>query len=385
MQIIKYLKEEQAKGISTEEILAKLELDLGITSKVYPEDNMVLFDYSMIDSPKSHPMVIESRSLILTLDKFNLLSKKFLRFFNCGEVPEYYADFSLKDSVVMMKYDGSLVGLYHNPHTNRWEISTRGMAKAEGPHQMGGTFRDHIREAFGCSSEEDFQNKMNTYANEVWHGFKVFTLVAEYISPFNKIVTRYDTACLVLLAVTSKHDFGLDIQEETGLLVDYGFNVIPVQTFPIKETFDQLIKDANELTDLQEGFVVFDPTSGKRMKIKSATYLIAHSIRGNDPVPSRKNLLKLVLSGDADEFLVYFSEFKELVQTVQTEVEDFVHNMVAKYNELRHIESQKEFAMSLKQFPGYGIIFTARKLKQEPKHVFEEMDINSKLRLFLKD
>lgn len=108
--------------------LATLKEELGIRYKVYEEDGIVILDYDQIESPKTHPIVIECRSLILSYPEFDVVSRKYDRFFNYGEAPDMYADFSFDDAVVMEKADGSLIGVYHNPKTDRWEISTRGMA-----------------------------------------------------------------------------------------------------------------------------------------------------------------------------------------------------------------------------------------------------------------
>ena len=125
----------------------------GIKVRKYPEDNIVLLDYDQIESPKTHPIVIECRSLILAMDTLEVVSRKFDRFFNLGEAPELYQDFDFDSAVVMEKADGSLIGVYFNPHTSRWEVSTRGMAKAEGEHMFGGTFRDKVLAAFGFAGD----------------------------------------------------------------------------------------------------------------------------------------------------------------------------------------------------------------------------------------
>jgi dephospho-CoA kinase len=65
--------------------------------------------------------------------------------------------------------------------------------------------------------------------------------------------------------------------------------------YDVTKDLDALVEVADRLENLEEGFVVWDPKSGKRVKIKSKTYLIAHKLRGNDTVPTKKNLFMLVL------------------------------------------------------------------------------------------
>ena len=83
--------------------LATLKEDLGICYKVYEEDGIVILDYDQIESPKTHPIVIECRSLILAYPEFDVVSRKYDRFFNYGEAPDLYADFSFDDAVVIKK------------------------------------------------------------------------------------------------------------------------------------------------------------------------------------------------------------------------------------------------------------------------------------------
>jgi hypothetical protein len=73
MQVVQYLKEH---GIG------KLVSEFGIKVKEYDEGLLVL-NYDLIESPKSHPIVMECRSLILD-KQFNVVSRSFDRFFNLG-------------------------------------------------------------------------------------------------------------------------------------------------------------------------------------------------------------------------------------------------------------------------------------------------------------
>ena len=167
--------------------LSSIKEKLGITARVYQEDGyaIVLLDYDQINSPKVDPIVIECRSLILSYtNKFEVLSRKFDRFFNYGEALDYYKDFRIEESIVYEKLDGSLIGVWFNRFTRRWEISTRGMAFAEGNHPMGGTFREKVLAAFN-TTDEQLQEVFNKKFQTDW------TIIFEYAGPENKVVTRY--------------------------------------------------------------------------------------------------------------------------------------------------------------------------------------------------
>ena len=161
-----------------------------------------------------------------------------------------------------------------------------------------------------------------------------------------------------------------------GLLVD-----IP-QVFE-QNSLTQLIKAANEMDGLKEGFVLYDPISGKRMKIKSEKYVCAHRIRGEDTIPTRKNLLELVFIGEVAEFLVYFGEYTDLVTVIETEVETFLDSLDKVWGSSKNIENQKEFAISVKDSRGSGFLFGARKNKTTPRDEFHAANLNVKQRIFL--
>jgi hypothetical protein len=380
LKVQTYLKNKVESGLSNLEALKELEKEFAIKVKLYedPQDRFVLLNYDQTESPKAHPVVIECRSLILCLDTFNLVSKKFDRFFNLGECPEFYSDFSFQDSLVMEKVDGSLVGIYH--HNGVWQISTRGMAKAEGPFLTGDTFRKKILEAFGFSSEEAFQKFFKAMRFN-----PRMTYVFEFASPENLIVTRYEKPQMVLLGIID-HDLGKvhgleTLQQLASLFVFYGFNVrLPKMYSPTKH-LEQLVELANRLENLEEGFVVWDPKSDKRVKIKSKTYLVAHALKGENSVPTEKNILELVLEGEDDEFLAYFPEWKEKVESARRKVSEFENNLNQAWEQVKHISDQKTFALKVKDLPGSGFLFEAKKKGLSPVQVFHQADLGKRLRI----
>lgn len=378
LQVQKFLKNKVASGLTNLEALQSLSTELGIKVKVYddPQDRMVLLDYDQFESPKTHPIVIECRSLILCLDTFDLVSQKFNRFFNLGECPEFYSDFRFEGSYVMEKVDGSLIGVYNR--NGVWQISTRDMAKAEGEHILGGTFREKVLAAFGFHSEQAFQSFFNAKLKPG------NTFVFEYVSPENRIVTKYEKAEMVLLGI---NNMGEELRFQTmkdlsAFFKFYGFNVRLPKLYDATRDIEQLVEAANSLKNLEEGFVVWDPFSGKRVKIKAKTYLAAHKLRGENAIPTRKNLLSLVLEGEVDEFLAYFPEWTEAVVALQKEVADFEAYLLEVWFDVCNIQDQKEFALKVKDLRGSGFLFEAKKKKKSPVAIFRETDVNKKMRVF---
>lgn len=373
LNVQKFLIEQKEQGKFTTECFNALTEQLGIKVKFYDEEGIVLLDYHQIDSPKMHPIVIECRSLILDTFTFEVVSRKFDRFFNYGEALEYYHDFDLPRSVIMEKADGSLIGIYH--HNGKWHISTRGMAFAEGEHVMGGTFRDKVLEAFELK-EEDFQTLFNAFPKDT-------TFVFEYTSPENRIVTKYEKPTMVLLSANAG-DVEWDYSLAFGELSLMGLKFRPVKTYSASD-MDEVVKLANSLPDLQEGFVIYDPISNKRMKVKSSLYVVAHSIRGNDPLPTKKNLLRLLFTGELDEFVAYFPEWAEKAQQVQSEVQEVQEKLGLAWGFFKGIESQKDFAIAIKDVKHNGVLFQARKLGKDLHEVWNAIPVEKKISMFEKE
>lgn len=374
LNVQKFLIEQKEQGKFTTECFNALTEQLGIKVKFYDEEGIVLLDYHQLDSPKMHPVVIECRSLILDTFTFEVVSRKFDRFFNYGEALEYYHDFDLQRSVIMEKADGSLIGVYY--HNGKWHISTRGMAFAEGEHTMGGTFREKVLEAFGMS-EDEFQSMFGVFN-------KNLTFVFEYTSPENRIVTKYEKPEMVLLS-SNDGEKEWDYATMYCNLVAHGVkNIRKVKTYSASD-MDEVVKLANSLPDLQEGFVIYDPISNKRMKVKSSLYVVAHSIRGDDPLPTKKNLLRLLFTGELGEFCAYFPEWYEKALDIQREVDNAYRELAIAWDKYKELESQKDFALAIKDVPYNGILFQARKLNKTVNESWNDWPLEKKISMFEKE
>ena len=376
---------EQLKTYNFTECLGILKETLGIKSRVYP--NYVLLDYDQIDSPKDNAIAQECRSLIISVsenpDDIRVLSRKFIRFFNYGEMSAFYEDFifSPESCTVASKEDGSLIGVWFDPFENKWQISTRGMAQAEGNHPIGGTFREAVLNAFGVS-EEYFQDIFN-------EGFqKDTTYVMEFVGKNNRIVRPYIEDQMVLLSINKNSEVN-EFADATVLktfayhMSSFGLNVRAPDFITCPSTTQELQELADALPGLQEGYVVYDRNSGKRMKFKSKQYVVAHSIRGDSTVPTQKNIYKLVLTNEQAEFLSYFPEFTPEFTLAAMDVSIFVDNMTDFYQTVLGIEDQKQFALAVKDHPAKSVMFAARKDRVTISEAWKNAREDYKLKFFL--
>lgn len=371
MLVQNYLREKGLQSLVDE---------FAIRVKEYPEYGLYKLNYDQIESPKNHPIVNECRALILDKD-WNVVSRSFDRFFNYGEC-NTVAEFSFDNVTVFEKADGSLCPVYFCPQSNRWEISTRGSCFAEVPHVFGAagvdkTFREMILGAMNFADESQFQGAMAYMPTG-------FTYVMEYTSPFNRIVTPYEIPQMVLLGIVGNAT-GIEVRSlETvcDLLVTVGMNVRLPEVYNLSSG-DECLKAVKELPSMQEGYVVLCNNTGKRVKMKSPGYVAIHHLRGNGNL-TFENIAELILLDEHEEYLTYFDTDRPLFNPVIEAREKLDLYMTLIYNQHKDIESQKEFAMQVKDYSFAWVMFEARKKHCSPTHAFNEGTMSKKISLLEK-
>ena len=335
-------------------------------------------NYNMIETPRNHPVADECRGLILDQDA-NVVSRSFDRFYNYGEAGTQDS-FSFDNVVVFGKEDGSLVKIYWCPQTDRWEISTRGTAFAEAPHVFGSlerqnwTFRDAILDAMGVT-EEEFQTTASEYLREDC------TYIFEYVSPWNRIVSYYDEPHLIFLSVR-EHEDGVEFLP---------FNKESVNQFPAwkvkaphvfqMRTLEEIENAIKSLPELDEGYVVFNLDSRRRVKIKSPRYVALHRLRGNG-TPTWNNLAELVVQGETEEFLNYFGHFESLVIPIIEKMNSLLEEVQLVFDKINVEVSQKDFAIKACKYNFSSMLFLMRKNNiSVAKSAFDGLSVSRRVAL----
>jgi hypothetical protein len=378
MEIIQYLN--SLPGTYTD-AFEHLKNEYGISSRVYPDRGIAVLDYNQIESPKTHPLVIQCRGLIIAYPcaenssgSYYIISRKFPRFFNFGECPEYYSDFKIENAVAYHKEDGSLIGIWYDWEIKSWQISTRGTAFGEAQNQTTGTsYADTVKKVLGVD-DIDFQRKCSALN-------PFLTYCCELVGPLNLHVTRYRENRLVFLGSVSNGICGTYAPEvHFGDFQSFGDRV----TMPVRYEFansDELLKIVESMPDLGEGVVLYDSTSDKRMKLKGEKYVQAHHLRGNSSRPNEKNLAKLIFLGELEEVLCYFPEFAEYAEPVKERYVALFDRIEAQWDNFGGIESQKDFAIAVNSSPEKAVLFRMRSKQCTAKEAFDDLTINAKLAL----
>lgn len=353
--------------------LNSLQCEFGIVAKEH-EDGRVILNYDQIESQKSNPIVKECRGLVL--DKNNnweVVARAFDRFFNWGELQSEAGQFDWQSAVAEEKHDGSLILCY------RWNgkvcINTRNSFGDGQPSTIfNGTWQDLfwstgvIREQV----EDFFKDRPRD------------TLVFELCTIYNKVVRTYVKPTAYLLTIRD-FNIGSEWTPEEVYIVAASMNAEKPKTYSVrnKHNVETLIQNQNDQTF--EGFVIRDKNNN-RWKIKSSTYLALHRLKGNGNIILPKNLIPLVLNGEASETLVYFPEVVEEYTKVEQKILWSIDVLEGIWSGVKDIKDKKEFALTIqKRVPNPSFTsFLFRKYKTSEAFIdmLREDDCRLALRLY---
>ena len=311
-----------------------LESRFGISVTKSPCGNMMKLSYSQIDSPKTEPIVMECRGLILYAEDAFPVAVPFDRFFNFGEALEITSQFVWGDSVAAFeKVDGSLSILaFDHRHSNEWFFTTRG-SFAEGELIPGKSWKEMMWAA--APPKRKIENVLD----------QKVTYIFEYCSPYNKVVRDYREPIMYLLA--ARHNETLvefSDEELDALALELG--VLRPERYVITSPSeaDKFILDRSEGDATWEGLVCKD-VNGLRVKIKSPKYLSLHHMKDNGNIFLPKNLISFVLAAERDELVVYFPEVGPYYDKLMDWTEKQFTSLVSVMESAKTLESQKDFAL----------------------------------------
>lgn len=355
MKVITYLKENGVEALRQE---------LGIVVKEY--DDLLVLNYNQIESPKTHPIVMECRGLIL--DKsFNVVSRSFSRFFNLGEAPDTQQHLDWNKAVCHEKVDGSLIRIYN--FEGHWYVATRGTAYAESACGFGESFYELVQKALELNEDEEFQKICNKLLSKEW------TYIFELTSVENRVVKRYEGYTLHYLA--SRHNATGEYGDGYEFDAAIALGAVPVKTYKFN-TAEECAETAKHLPDLEEGYVVYQD-GVPVCKVKSPAYVCVHHIRGEGLTPKR--IMQLVLINEQDEYLKYFPEDEKFFTPYLQGFEDLMFEVENTWLRTGGIKDQKEFALAIKDLPYSALLFQGRAKQEHPENLFHKQSESYKLKL----
>lgn len=251
---------------------------------VKEEYPFAIFNYG-IDCDFSNPIVQESRGIILDLDNLEVVCWPFRKF---GNYNESYADkIDWNTARVQDKIDGSIIKLWWNRMTGKWQFSTNRTINADAAlaNQMTQeTFLDVIRKA----------DNYNEIILRLPIFNKDYTFIFELVSPETQVVVKYPKSHLYHIGTRNNI---------SGQEMDSDIEIEKPKEYPLKSLDDCVtaVGELNKSDDGQvhgvkkEGFVVVDG-NWNRIKVKSPDYLMLHRMSSNSNF-SKERIISMIRHG----------------------------------------------------------------------------------------
>ena len=338
LKVQEYLR----KGNSLESLTQNLGINVRRHQK-YP--NLVLLKYNMISSPMTNPIVQECRGLILDeKDDWKLRSLAFTKFFNLDEDSKL-PDFDFNDFKVMDKLDGSLIQIYW--YDFAWQIATSGTPDAlgsVGPHDI--SFRDLVLKII---KDQDPDLLSRLHANRCY--------AFELCAPENQVVVYHKERKLILIGcrdlVTGQE---LNIWNQVPE-VDNEFKVKFVDGFNI-EAVRQMVQTLNG--NEAEGYVIMDKNFN-RIKIKNDTYVLMSRSKDSFSKSPRACVHLIMSEGVDDVKHLLTPDIQDRINNYMKKIKKLGDELTEAYSKCKHIEDQREFALTVQHQKHGKMMFVMRK------------------------
>lgn len=247
----------------------------------------------------------------------------------------------------------SLTLLYYH---DGWRANTRGSFATDNMQFQNFSWKDGICKALNVTTLDYIDNV------DVGLNNKDITFVCEFVSPWNKVVRQYnDPAMYLLTAFYTETGEELSHAQCDGFAKAAGMRRPTLYKFTtIEEIMDFLQRQAK--TDPTFEGVVLRDSKSQRWKVKSATYLGLHRLKGEgDNMFNPKHLLPFVLAGEESELLTYFNEVRGAFYELKAKVQEAYIGLMEAWVDYKDIEDQKDFALAVRNHPFSSILFSVRK------------------------
>ncbi len=264
----------------------------------YRLGTLTLYDYTTrtIFDGLWNEITLIARGLILD-DAGRVVARPFPKFFNLGERPETQIHVLPKETPELAeKYDGSLLIVFRNPDSGRWQAVTRGSW-------------DNVQTRYANAWLEERAELLD----------RACTYLFELVAPWNRIVLKYAEPRMILIGVIgteSGDDWSYDRVRGWGL--DRGLDVVRFERRPLTEV------DLNGGTGAEEGYVA-RYAGGLRVKLKYRQYLTLHKLLTGLTAKVIWESLAMKVPIDLalvpDEFLDWYREKKRAIEAAYAAVE----------------------------------------------------------------
>jgi len=347
------------KYLRSGKTLEELHQDHGVKS--YVCNGKIGLNY---EAKNTDPVACECRGLILREGSYDIVACPMFRFFNM-EQGDVAAKIDWNQAAFEEKIDGSAIIVYN--FQNKWMCGTRGRPEADGTIDDGDLkFSDLVEAAVHAMNPgknlQDLMNDMQSVETDP-DGSLVKaadrTFVFELTSPVNRIVCKYQTIKLTLLAVRNNKNLKEE-SPEGWELESYGLTTPKLYDFNNVNHMIQVIRDWNP--EDHEGVVVKD-FYFNRIKVKSPSYCAFNKMRDSLST-SLRGCIEVILLGKDDDVIPMMPDMiAKRIVALKPLVREVLKQTERDYAELKDIEDMKTFAFSAKEKLWPAALFALKRNK----------------------
>ena len=352
-------------NIDWQEILTEKQIRIGY------KDAFAIFNYG-ICADFSDAVVQEARGIIIDINTCSVVCYPFRKF---GNYHESYADtIDWTTARVQEKIDGSIIKMWYNPYSNKWQISSNSCIDANDAVMPSGVSIAKIVMSTNEYKEIVSKNILD----------KNFTYIFELVSPYNQVVIRYPKSKLYYIGVRNNLT-GIEYNTKDTLT---SVSIDRPKEYPLHSLDDCIsaVKSLNKQSyPDNEGFVVVD-ANYHRIKVKSPEYLIYHHLVNNGCL-NKEKAWELIHTDDfkledfvevatdanvkAIRYYIYaFDEAKESILRLMYDVQECVSRGM----------TRKEIALKISKNKYAYFGFKAIDISETPKDFLDHIDAKTFLR-----
>jgi len=282
-----------------------------------------------------------------------------------NKYPDLDSNFIVEELV-----EGTMINMFFNK--DHWEISTKGVIGANTRF-----FKTSVNTNFRKMFFDTFFGSGLTY--EMFDKNYCYSFVLQH--PHNRIVVPFTEPCLKLVAVyhvetkengdivvnvIDKYDFWLKNLKSTMVQIN---DTYETQSY---DKLDEKYASMNTPYDIL-GYVVYNLTTGERMKMRNPMYEEVKSLRGNQ-TKLQFQYLSLRSQGKVKEYLKYYPESKRDFSKYRDDVHRFTSTLYTHYRNcyVKKDKPLKEYGTQFRTHMYYIHQLFLDNLKEENKYV----DIN---------
>ncbi len=338
------------KYLRSGKTLADLKIEHGVKS--YIHNKKIGLTYDQIEAREQDPLSQQCRGLILREETYDIVACPMFRFFNL-EQKETAAEIDWSTASFEDKLDGTLCISHWDFEQAKWCVGTRSRPEADGNiDESDVTFAKLFDMAVKEMSLGNNIQDLMAAAN------KDYTYCFELTSPFNRIVCDYKKLSLTLLAVRNNKT----LVEESPEIWITTLNV------PIAEKFD--FKNINHMIQVvkewdpkeKEGVVVKD-SNFNRIKVKSPAYICYNHLRDSLSTSYRGCVEAILLGKDDDLISMMPDMIANRIKRLKPVIAEVLRRTQADYDELKHFEVMKDFALEAQNKLWPGALFALKRNK----------------------